>query len=157
MLGTRTARTSPRLRKRTTLKGMTPADLMCDLGHDSAIKSWSAAWAFILEQLPLRKDPKPVEKKGVSDMDEDLAEQDKALEEDDPVDPRCTPCTGKEASTFSRSRMSHSMATAFSAMPGVTCAKNAARSSRWRRQAAMVTRRAARRESQEVQPSKRCR
>ena len=41
---------------RTILKGMIPPDLVRDLERDSGLKKWDAAWKFVLEQAPLRRD-----------------------------------------------------------------------------------------------------
>ena len=67
------------LTKRTILKGMVPQDLVRDLERDSTFKTFAAAWKFVLEQVPLRKEwEKQPGKKGANDVDVDLAEGDEA-------------------------------------------------------------------------------
>ena len=59
--------------KRTTLKKMLPADHVRDLERDKALKTYDAAFKFVIEQVPLRKDCK-VLKKSPNDMDVDVVE-----------------------------------------------------------------------------------
>ena len=80
------------LTKRTTLKRMLPADLVRDLERDNSLKQWSTRWAFVLEQVPLRQDWKPATKKGINDMDIDLAEQTPGGTVDVPL---CAPFEGE--------------------------------------------------------------
>ena len=80
--------------KRTVLKGMVPSDLVRDLERDRTLKTWQDAWRFVLEQVPLRKEWKN-KKKGVDDMDVDVAEEDKA--EEDVV---CKPCEEGDLATL---------------------------------------------------------
>ena len=42
---------------------------MRDLEKDKDLKKWDAAWAYVVEQVPLRKDWKPATKKGVNILD----------------------------------------------------------------------------------------
>ena len=83
------------LTKRTTLKKMIPADLIRDLERDKSLKTWESAWEFVIEKIPLRKDW-GVKKKGINDMDVDLAEnkaeEDRAGEGGPEV--LCQPCDG---------------------------------------------------------------
>ena len=77
------------LTKRTTLKNMIPEDLQHDLEKDRTLKSFEAAWSYVLEQVPLRKEWKFVKgKRGKDDMDVEAAEGDEGAE--DGI--RCAPC-----------------------------------------------------------------
>ena len=87
------------LTRRTTLKHIIPADLMRDLERDSSLKKWETSWAFVLEQVPLRKDWKPSAKKGINVMDVVVVEAAGA-EGDESL---CRPCEGggdEDLSTF---------------------------------------------------------
>ena len=89
--------------KRTTLKGMIPTDLAHDLEKDKSLKDWTKAWNFVIEQIPLRKEWRPLKKKDKDDMDLSMAEEGASGDQDD-EGPRCGECNPTDDSLKARAR-----------------------------------------------------
>ena len=59
---------------RASLNSMLPEELQQDIEKDNRYKTFAAAWKFVHEQIPIRRDWKKNQRRGKDDMDVDAAE-----------------------------------------------------------------------------------
>ena len=88
---------------KTTLIHMVPIDLSRAIEADQTLKTFEEIWAYVMEQIEVRKHwAKNPKKKDPNAMDLDAAESEEPAKEDD--EPGCTPCPDGDLDTLKGNR-----------------------------------------------------